>query len=351
MGFKYKWITNWEIVYSETFQQQWLNWHNRSVNSSIFTHPVLAMAWIETYRPIRNILPLFCIATEGDTMIFIPLIRWKRNWKNSFQLLIVPLGHSDFDYHDPLIISTNKTQHNDFYFVLLHEIKKTHLFDKIELNGFRNLADQQGWMEESDYCPYCELELFKDRTDFLGSLKTSLRGDLKRQERRMQEKGPITLKSYSGNKILKALDVLPQFLKYHSLRWPNAYKAPGFHQRLVEYGLPLGIVDFTELRMGDTIVSWHLGFRDKQRYYYYMPAINPEFAAYSPGKVHLLYLVEQSIKEGLIIFDHLRGEENYKTGWTNQVQKLYSYTEKSNNLSSRIRNWSAETGKDLIKRL
>lgn len=349
MNWKFEWITNWETIYSDTFQQQWLKWYNQAVNTHIFFHPALGMAWIETYRPIRDIEPLFCVAKEGEITLFLPLIRWKKNWKNSFQKEVIPLGHSDYDYHDPLINSKNKNIQNSFFLRLPEEIKKNQSFDKIELSGIRLKLEQKGWMEETEYCPYCELDRYKNSDDFLHSLKTSLRGDLKRQERRMEEKGELNLYSYTVDTIGDALVVLPKFLEYHNKRWPKAYKAPGFHQRLIEYGLPLGIVDFTELRIGDIPVSWHLGFRDNERYYYYMPVINPEFAPYSPGKVHLLYLVEQSISEGLKIFDHLRGGENYKSGWSNQVQQLYRFKEKSPKLSSRIRNWSANKGKNLIK--
>lgn len=349
MTWKFEWITDWKTIYSEPFQEKWLEWYNQANTSHVFFHPAPAMAWIETYRPIREIEPLFCIAKEGETTIFMPLICWKRNWKNGFQNIVVPLGHSDFDYHDPLIIGKNKDFEHQFYSLLINEIKKNIEFDKIELSGFRYLAGQQNWTEEPEYCPYCELDNFKNSNDFLSSLKTSLRGDVKRQQRRMEERGKITLHSYSNESLSDALAALPQFLEYHGRRWPKAFKAPGFHQRLLEVGLPLGLVDFTELRIGDIPVSWHLGFRDKGHYYYYMPVIHPEYTLFSPGKVHLLYLVEQCINDGFQLFDHLRGNENYKSGWTNQVQQLYSYTEKSEKLPACLRNWVAEKGKKLVK--
>lgn len=349
MSWKFEWITNWETIYSEAFQQQWLNWYCQAENCHIFSHPVLGMAWIETYRKIWNISPLFCIAKIGAVTIFMPLILWKKNWKNGFQRVIVPLGHSDFDYHDPLISIENNNLLDSFFLALPEEIRNNKSFDKIEINGIRSAIHQNGWTQEPEYCPYCDLENFKDSNDYLSSLKTSLRGDLQRQTKRLKGKGELTLYSYSVNSIERALSVLPEFLEYHCKRWPNAWKAPGLHQRIIECGLPLGIVDFSELRIDNVPISWHLGFRDEKRFYYYMPAINPEFAVYSPGKVHLWYLIEQSMQEGIKIFDHLRGNENYKSGWTNKIQKLYSYTEKSPKIASRIRNWTAEEGKNLLK--
>jgi len=151
MTWKFEWITNWETISSEAFQQKWLNWYNQAENSHIFFHPALGMAWNETYRPIRNIEPLFCMATEGGTTIFFPLIIWKRNWKNAFQLLIVPLGHSDFDYHDPLVNGQKTVFLDGFYDDLLIEIKKNKSFDKFEINGIRSNIGNQGWKSESEY--------------------------------------------------------------------------------------------------------------------------------------------------------------------------------------------------------
>lgn len=349
MNWKFEWITDWNTIYSEAFQQKWLAWYNQAENSHVFSHPALGMAWLETYRPIRNTYPLFSIATKGNSIVFMPMISWKKNWKNVFQQILVPLGYSDFDYHDPLIISNNKVQLDQFYYGLLNEVNKNISYDQIIINGIRDLINKKGWTEEQDYCPYCKLENFRNNDEFLRSLKTSLRGDLNRQIRRMQEIGEISLHSYSSDTIVDALVILPQFLEYHKQRWPNAYKAPGFHQKLLEYGLPLGIVDFTELRIGDQPVSWHLGFRDKGHYYYYMPVMNPEFVSFSPAKVHLLYLVNQSIREGFKIFDHLRGAENYKAGWTNEVQKLIVYQQAGNRKMSQLKNWLIKTKIKVIK--
>lgn len=351
MTWKFEWITDWKTIYSEEFQLQWLNWYNLDPSSSVFSHPIPGKIWLDTYLPIRNLKPLFCIARNNNTTLFLPLIHWTKNWKNSFQQVIIPVGHSDYDYHDPLIVGEKTIDWNLFYFTLFNEIRKTQTFDKIEINGIRTSITQSNWKEEADYCPSCNIENFKNKEDFLNSLTTSLRGDLRRQERRMEEKGKLSFHTYSGETIQAALDKLPEFLMFHSKRWPKAYKAPGLHQHLIKYGMPAGIVDFTELRIDDQPVSLHLGFKDNDRFYYYMPAIHPDFSSYSPGKVHLLYLVTKSISERLKVFDHLRGDENYKTGWTNDVQLLYSYTEKSDKLVSNLRNWMAEKGKNLVNRL
>ena len=346
---QFEWITDWETVCSDFFWLQWQDYYFKANQSHVFLHPALGKAWIDTYRHFQHIEPLFCIARYKDITVFFPLIYWKRNWKNAFQRIIIPLGYSDFDYHDPLIIGTSKFNKDRFYSELLKKITEIKSFDKIEINGLRDKVNLKGWEKDSLFCPYYTISQFKNKEEFLNSLKTSLRGDLRRQIRKLNEKGVLSLHSYSANSVNAALAVLSHFLEIHKQRWPNAYKAPGFHKRILENGLNSGVVDFTELRIDNNPISWHLGFVDKGRYYYYMPVIQPDFAIYSPGKVHLLFLKYQSIENGIEIFDHLIGDENYKAGWTNQIQTLYCYTQKSTKRSSIIRNWVAETGKNLIK--
>lgn len=343
-----RFISDWEEVYSPEFQNQWLQWTENAVNSHVFFHPALCMAWIETYRPIRNLKPLFCIVKNEQDQFFLPLVLWHKNWKNAFQKVIIPVGYSDFDYHDPLSSSIlDNAEWTGLYKMVFDKIKCSFTFDEIQINGIITRINENGWTKEIDIAPFCELSSFQNSEEFLQSLTTSLRGDICRQIRRMEETGQIRLYQYTDH--AEAIKVLPEFLKLHAERWTKAYKAPGFHENLINRGLLSGIVHFTSLQIGENVLSYHLGFRDKGRYYYYMPVINQEYANYSPGKVHLLYLVEKCINEGFNIFDHLRGDENYKSGWCNKIQQLYYYEKKSEKISSRIRNWSVEIKKILIK--
>ncbi len=146
--------------------------------------------------------------------------------------------------------------------------------------------------------------------------KTSLRGDLRRQMRRLEEIGPLKFKEYNSWEEIPA-ETFHRFMHQHSLRWPNAYKAPHFHENLLREGLKTGVTHFSTLSVGDAEIAWHLGFKYRGRYYYYMPAGNQDYFKYSPTKVHLFFLMLRSVEHGYEVFDHLRGEENYKSGWSN----------------------------------
>ena len=115
--YDFEWITDWDTIYSQKFQEKWLKLHQKAFNSHVFFHPALCTAWIDTYRPIRNLQPLFCIAKQEHTTIFLPLVLWKKNWKNAFQKIVISVGYSDFDYHDALIVTENNN--TPAYIILL----------------------------------------------------------------------------------------------------------------------------------------------------------------------------------------------------------------------------------------
>ena len=127
------------------------------------------------------------------------------------------------------------------------------------------------------------------------------------------------------------------FLEEHRHRWPNAYKAPLFHRHLIEQGLIDGLVHFSSLNIDNQPIAWHLGFSYRKRFYYYMPAGNNIFANYSPVKIHLYYLIKWSIEQEYKLYDHLKGDENYKTGWSNGYQYVNSLTKRSEKLTTSLK--------------
>lgn len=332
-----RFITDWKEIYSPEFQSQWLKWAENNVNSHVFFHPALCMAWLETYRTIRKLEPLFCIVDSDHNHFFLPLVLWRKNWGNAFLKVIIPGGYSDLDYHEPYCIGNSDiSERGEVYKYIIDEIEKRFTFDTFEINGILTEVTGNGWSKEEEVSPFCNLATYNNSEEYLQSLKVSLRGDIRRQIRRIEEIGKLQLVDFKD--LPEALGILPSFLELHSKRWPKAYKAPGFHENLLRYGLEKNIVHFTTLRVNDKTMSYHLGFRFNHTYYYYMPAIDPQFENLSPGKIHLFMLVDYAIKNEFYIFDHLRGDENYKSGWADALRPLYKFSLQSNRGISKCKN-------------
>ncbi len=306
--------------------------------SHVFFHPAMAKAWLQTYKPLRKIEPFVIKATYGDNVALLPMAVWHRNWKNAFQTMIIPVGYSDFDYHDPLFrYRPTEKSLIDYWNGVIQVISDNFKYDTLTTDGITDslTVDGPDW-RIGEICPMLRLDEINSEDELMSFFKTSLRGDLRRQMRRLSESGELSFKEYTAWDEIPE-DTFAEFMKQHSARWPNAYKAPKFHENLLREGLKAGVVHFSTLSVGDTEIAWHLGFSFKGRYYYYMPAGKQEFFKYSPTKVHLFYLVRRAVEQGYEIYDHLRGEETYKSGWSNDAQYVNTLYIKSIRLSSTIK--------------
>ncbi len=331
---------SWDEVDDPAFLERWEQLTDASLNAHVFNHPVMVKAWTDTYRPLRDIVPLYVLGEAEGVKVFLPLVLWKRNWKNAFVRLIVPAGFSDYDYHDPLISCTGRHETGETFwesFENVFEAEHGGAFDKIVLNGFRTAGSTKGWERERVECPYSDLSGYAGFDDFFSNLKKKLRSDIRRRERRLSEIGELTYVSYDAGTVSDAVRSLPAMLDAHRKRRPKAYKAPGFHERIVTYGIPASIVHFSELRLDGKSISWRLGFLYKKRFYSYMPAFLEEYAEFSPNKVHLSRVIEECFSRGVTCFDHLRGDHRYKEEWPTEKAPLYFYERESGRVSSRCR--------------
>lgn len=312
----------WKFEIIDKIPSEAKSWH-------VFFHPSMIDAWMKTYTPLRSLTPIVVKGTVGKLNVFLPLVLWIRNWKHAFLRSFVPIGYSDFDYHDPIIMGGNMDEEAKacFWKELVAFLKDNYVFDSYTIDGITdNMASGGEWIK-GEICPRLDLKDIKNEEDLMRFFKTSLRGDLRRQMRRLEEIGPLRFKEYKAWEDISET-TFTRFMHNHSLRWPHAYKAPKFHENLLREGLRTGVVHFSTLSVGEMEIAWHLGFTYEGRYYYYMPAGNQDFMKYSPTKVHLYYLMRRAVLHKYSVFDHLRGEENYKAGWSNSHIHLNTLEEK-----------------------
>lgn len=331
------------------YQQKWGRLVRESHCSHVFFHPTMAKAWTDTYLPLRRLEPIYIWARDDDgNEAFLPLELWRRNWKSAFIKSIVPVGYSDYDYHDPLFLKEPTANASEAYWRGVYEILGNIKADEIILDGLheRNVRDRSQWREQ-DICPFLSLENIHNDEELMRFFKTGLRGDLRRQMRRLNELGELQMKEYHSRKEIEA--TFSDFIAAHTLRWPKSYKAPGFHRNLCTDGMLATVTHFSSLNVDGTPIAWHLGFQWNGVYYYYMPAGNPEFMNYSPVKVHLYFLLKRAVELGLDKYDHLRGEETYKSGWSNGHEYLYSQERVSGNPVSRLKINCLRTAKRMLR--
>lgn len=344
----FKIYDDWAEIWGEVFQQRWDDLLSVSPMAHVFFHPIVSKVWVDTYLPIRKMDPLFVWGSKDGNEVFLPLVLWHRNWKNAFLKTIVPVGYSDYDYHNPLFLhSVCGEELKSFWDELSSELRKVGA-DEIHLDGISDsCAFQSGEWRQDEICPSLDISGMNGEPDLMTFFDTKLRGDIRRQIRRLNEIAPLEFRQYPSGKDVPA-DVFSAFMEAHRKKWPNAYKAPGFHKNLIDKCSLDGPVHFSTLNVGETVVAWHLGFDFKGVYYYYMPAGNPDYLKLSPVKVHLYYLICRAIEKGYGKYDHLRGDETYKGGWANGSQYVNTLRIDGTSISSKVKHFLVAL-KDCIK--
>lgn len=345
----FRFIESWKDVENPTFLEDWRNSYASSKSASIFNHPVLSGIWTDTYRITNNISPLFCIAEKTNGSILMPLVIWKRNLKNLFQKVIIPVGYSDYDYHNPLV--TGDVTFEDlvaFHKELHHHLNKFR-FDAIHINGLHLISDRQlPICMPEETCRFVTIKDFCSIDDYLATLPKKTVQELRRRKKRILEQHTLEYIVFDKGDRKEAGKELEKLLHHHAQRWPKAYKTPGFHAMLVDRCLEAGLLHFSVLKLDGISASWRLGFVDGKTFYSYMPAVDYAYKQYSLGNIHLVNCIEWAIQSEFSVYDSMRGAENYKNEWYSESLSLYEIRLKKMNPISTTRNVFVDTVKPAI---
>lgn len=76
------------------------------------------------------------------------------------------------------------------------------------------------------------------------------------------------------------------------------------------------------LHAGGTWVASHFGVRSSSTLYYWFPVYNPEFRAYSPGRLLLCKIIDAAADQGIVAIDRGPGDSQAKRDFANN-QHLY----------------------------
>ena len=169
--------------------------------------------------------------------------------------------------------------------------------------------------------PFIRWDRFSSFGEFQALVRTRNRGgaaDSRRQLRRLErELGSVEFALNDSDPALLTACLAWKAQRYTNLeRLPEDRFATDFFSRLRDDGTAL----FATCRAGGRVISVHIGLLEHGRYYYWMPAHDPSTAIYSPGRLLLEFLLEQSYQRNDEQFDFLLGDESYKWNFATDVR-------------------------------
>jgi len=233
------------------------------------------------------------------------------------------VGSADVcDYLDFIIAPG---QEADFFNVLLDDLKGqginrldlrpvrpdsmvlTNLVDIIKKRGGEVLCQPEDVSFEMDLPVTWE--------DYLESLTTKQRHEVRRKLRRLLEVGKIDYRCFKAGEGLN--DFMSTFLKLFTLSREDKadFMTPqmeSFFRSLAEAMAGIGLLSTGVLELDTRPVAMILGFDYNDCMYLYNSAFDPQYQALSVGLLSKVLCIKASIEEGKKRFDFLKGDETYK---------------------------------------
>jgi CelD/BcsL family acetyltransferase involved in cellulose biosynthesis len=170
------------------------------------------------------------------------------------------------------------------------------------------------------------------------SWSKSHRGDVRRQRKRLGEKGPVTL--VQPQSLDEALKLLHEFFDVHDEKWlsqgqPGRFRDPKERQHfeaILRSMWQRGAM-ITALRCAEVNVSFAFGFFSDGWVQWYRPTYRTEYENFSPGKIHIALMLELACQNGWKGIDFLLGTEGYKYQWSDERLEVFD-------IYSCCRSWS-----------
>jgi len=180
-------------------------------------------------------------------------------------------------------------------------------------------------------CPYLKID--GDWNKYYSSLSKNWRHDLRKKHNRLNKKSL----TYTFQSIKK--DINDEFISKLLIMHSRVLKSQGissvldlneaqlFVKSIVRKFQDLGWIVLDLMYIDDEIASYTLGFQYGGKYFHWNIGREPKYDWYSPGNLILEDILMEYFRSNLFNeVDFMRGEENWKSRWTNLYRKNYRVT-------------------------
>jgi CelD/BcsL family acetyltransferase involved in cellulose biosynthesis len=327
MGIRHEKCTRFEQL--SEIREQWDDLLMKSDADRLFMSFDWIEAWWECFGN-RYALLTYLLYKEDELIGILPLL--SRTKEGLREIALLGVGTSD--YLDFILHPKHVERCVRFFFQeILSHAGKWDVFhctrlieDKATLLGLTQYIEPNGnfrcLVREFSVAPFININ--QTWQSYLGTLKTKILSDTRRQLRRLEakSKGIRYKKIDSLEEFVKFFDKLVEFHKVRRDKFKGDYSM--FNQgSIIEFykRVSLKLLANHKLHMsliacGDELLALHLGFAAEGKFYYLVPVINWEYEKFSVGRILLLHLLEEAFAEHYREFDFCYGNEAYKYDFT-----------------------------------
>jgi hypothetical protein len=194
-------------------------------------------------------------------------------------------------------------------------------------HAVRGAAITEAWQvhaSESVYtpAPFVDWARFASWGEFLSYAGNRSPFAFKLSERKSRkitrELGPLSIRATDVDEALLVLGMTWKSAQYRRTSLWDVFAVEKNRLMFLEL-YRRGLLDLRVLDAGGRPIAMHAGVVHAGRYYYWLPAHDPDASAYSPGTLLLEHLLESAYQHGWE-FDFLLGGEPYKLAYATHVR-------------------------------
>lgn len=231
-------------------------------------------------------------------------------------------GENVCDYQDMIVASNH---HHEFFKAILTHLKQKNVRflqlgmlrpDSMSLTQLPNLAKQMGYAVVYDQVAF-SYEIILPRTweSYLHMLNGKQRHEIRRKLRRLNEVGEIRFRVIKRpEEISENID--PFFSMFKASRPDKSEfltdQMVSFFRLLTQRMAQQGFLRMFFLDIDQLPAAGVMCFDYNNTLYLYNNGYNPQFSNLSPGFLSKVYSIRDSIEQGKLRYDLLKGDEGYK---------------------------------------
>jgi CelD/BcsL family acetyltransferase involved in cellulose biosynthesis len=289
-------------------------------------------SWWDSQGPGHELKLLFCTDAGGELMALVPLMRSREQILPGVSARLLRLIGDGFGGSENLDWIVRQGSERAVVGEVLDWLEQNAAeWDILALNTvpssspvaseLRNQMTAREWrVVESETSGYI-LQLPSTWDICLHSLSKNMRSQLSYRARRLQAHFQIRLRRCDSVRELP--DCLEQFFSLHTKRWESRGQTGSlyspqkrrFYAEVATRLLARGWLDFWLLELDGKPAAAEFGMTYAGTYSFLQAGFDPNYAAYSVGRVLRAMIMQELIRRRVRAYDFLGGDDPYKARW------------------------------------
>jgi len=309
-------------------ETEWQQLLTSSATNEVFQSFSFLATWWKEFRPGE--LSIISVRDKANNLVALaPLFSEKINEEKNIKML------GCINVSDYLDILITKNGVDELYPILLGAVKNLS-WSRLEWCSLPEASPSRTWLKDfftahtvselqQDVCP--QIILPDNWEEYLSSLDRKQRHEIRRKERRLQERGYI----YEEIVLPSQVDIA-DFIYLHKQSskdkrdfW-NTTHLEFFRQVLPAIGKQ-GWLRLFFLKVAEKRVAAMLVFDYNNQFQLYNSGfLLEEFSELSVGSLLTAHTIKRAIEEKRSVYDFLRGDESYKFRYTKHSKPIFDIT-------------------------